>query len=180
MNENKTGLTIGVIVLILLVIAGLFYLKAVNKGSKGEVTPPATPEATSPTPTPAPTTSGQRIQVLSPNSATTWLRGKNYSVRWNTTGIGADQSVYVNIIKTSKLMTDPYAADPEEFSGYELFTPAIFPQGLPQEGTASYTVPQTVTPGTYQILIWSGTTCSVTKPAQRCVFDMSDGLITIK
>lgn len=120
------------------------------------------------------------IQVLKPNGGEIWERGKQYPVRWNTTGIAANAPLFANVIKTSTIISDPYKARPTGVAGQELFVQALFPQGLPKEGEFTYVVPQTLTPGTYQLLIWSGQNCSVTNTAQKCTFDLSNGLITVR
>lgn len=121
----------------------------------------------------------QKLRVISPNGGEVWQHGKEYQVRWDTTGIGPDEAVYVNIVKTGTAMKDPYISAVNK-PGSELFVPAIYPKGLPKEGVFTYKVPTSLPAGTYQILLFSGTNCSVTNTTKKCIFDVSDGLITVK
>lgn len=126
-----------------------------------------------------PLSNSKRIRVLSPNGGEIWTRNKQYLVKWDT-NLTPSEKAHVYLLKTSKVLNDPFANT--NITGTEMFVQAMFPSGYPQEGTYTYKVPQSLSPGKYQVLIMGGTNCrySFPKPARPCSYDMSDGLITIR
>lgn len=123
--------------------------------------------------------SSGKIKIISPNGNETWVRGKQYNVKWETS-LESTIPVNVVLIKTNSIINDPYAVRPTRITGYEIFVPSNYPQGLPTEGSYTYKVPDTIPTGSYQLLVWVGKDCSVTLPKQRCDFDLSSQLFTIK
>ncbi|OGF69250.1 hypothetical protein A3H65_03545 [Candidatus Giovannonibacteria bacterium RIFCSPLOWO2_02_FULL_45_14] len=163
-------------VIVVLVVA--YFLWGQNQSAS-----PGTEQSQTTNPTPTPTSSGSagavRVRVLAPNGGETWLRGKQYNVRWDTAGLAPDSMVYVDLILTASVITNPYV-NSKRITGQEMFNAAIFPDATPPEGTYSYKVPQTIKPGTYQVLIFAGKDCNTPEPGERCKYDLSDGLITVK
>jgi hypothetical protein len=177
-NSNKNNYIVWAIIVLVIIALGV-YLYNRNTTTDATTPPPdVTPSGqVSTTPPPA---MANPVQVISPNGGEVWVRGQQYNIKWNTTGVASTTAVYLDLIKTSVIISDPYAVTPEVLGGYELFHQSVFPKGLPKEGTVSYKVPDTMKPGTYQLLVWAGKDCAITKPGKECLFDLSNGLITVK
>ena len=171
---SKTWVIIVLVVIILL--AGAYFLWGKNQSAS-----PGTEQSQTSTPTPTPTRSASavRVRVLSPNGGETWVRGKQYNVKWDTAGLAPNSPIYVDLIPTATVIANPYV-NSKKITGQEMFNTAIFPDANPPEGSYSYTVPQSIKVGTYQILIFAGKDCNTPEPGERCKYDLSDGLITIK
>ncbi|MEK7643074.1 MAG: hypothetical protein AAB372_01330 [Patescibacteria group bacterium] len=187
MNKNKkTGAILAIVVLIFVVFFGFYYKKSNLPAPSEQVNDqqnesPVLEESTttSPVVTQPIVTKPKPIRVISPNGGETWEKRKQYLVKWDTTLPKETKAMSV-LIKTSSVISDPYLLSPTKFKSYEMFLPSQFPNGLPGEGSITYVVPETIPPGTYQMLVWAGSNCTFSRPIKRCEFDMSDKLFTIK
>lgn len=158
--------------------------KGMDTGDSASSTPPSPQPSpvshgtvTPPPPPPAPKVA---LRVVSPNGGETWLRGKQYVVRWESSLPDATK-VTLLLSKSAKRVTDPYSLDARTTSQqFEMFARSVFPDGLSNEGSYTYVVPQSLVPGTYQLLILAGDKCSLVLTQAKCAFDLSDGLFTIK
>lgn len=130
-------------------------------------------------PVASPSSQSAPVRVISPNGGETWLRGKQYNVKWNTT-LASGAKVFIILVKTATIIRDPYTVAPDKFISFEMFPQSLFPQGLPKEGTFTYSVPNSLPAGSYQLLVWSGEVCSIAVKKPKCVFDLSDSIFTIK
>src|SRR3989344_4969115 len=124
------------------------------------------------TTTKPPAAPAKKIRVISPNGGEVWQIGKQYIVRWETNALPETSDIFVNIIPAKSIITDPYLS---KVSGQQMFNLSTFPSN---EGPYAYTVPQSVKPGTYQVLIFGGKNCNTPAPGTRCEFDLSDRLFT--
>src|SRR3990172_10305596 len=92
---SKTWTIIVLVVIVVLVVA--YFLWGQNQSAS-----PGTEQSQTTNPTPTPTSSGSagavRVRVLAPNGGETWLRGKQYNVRWDTAGLAPPSIVYVGFI----------------------------------------------------------------------------------
>ncbi len=123
---------------------------------------------------------GALVRILSPNGGEKWQRGKQYALTWDVKGMDASVPLYMDLIKTTSVFTDPYVVSSQEIGGYAPFSQSIYPQGLPAAGALTFTVPSSMAPGTYQVLLWAGSNCSVRETSKKCAYDVSDGLISIQ
>ena len=192
MNKN---LIILALVVVVALVGGYYLLKSSKTAVEETAQTPTTNvenneasgtiENDTPASTPTVGTGGsssvvvaKKIRVLSPNGGGTWLRNKPYVVRWDTT-LPVSTRVYVDLIPTNTVITSPYV-NAKRIAGQEMFHSSIFPQGLPNEGSFQYTVPSDVKTGTYQVLILAGKDCNSPEAGERCDYDFSDGVFTIK
>src|SRR3990167_9808611 len=102
---SKTWTIIVLVVIVVLVVA--YFLWGQNQSAS-----PGTEQSQTTNPTPTPTSSGSagavRVRVLAPNGGETWLRGKQYNVRWDTAGLAPAPMVYRGLILFPSGITNPY------------------------------------------------------------------------
>lgn len=119
----------------------------------------------------------QKVRLLAPNGGETWQRGQQYQVKW-TIAIDS-RDVQVIIFPSSSVIANPFAVSPSRIVGQEMFNSNVFPTKS-AEGSYTYKVPQNLTPGTYQVLIWAGEKCSTNQVKTGCAYDLSDRLFTVR
>ncbi len=119
-----------------------------------------------------------KVQVISPNGGEIWERRQDYNVRWDFKDLPLNTQMSGVLIRTNSVITNPYAKNPGRLSSREMFYPAMFPQGYPKDGSYTYRVPDTLAPGTYQVLIFAGENCA--SATSKCQYDLSNKLFTIK
>lgn len=122
-------------------------------------------------------TQPQKVRLLMPNGGETWQRGQQYQVKW-TIAIDS-RDVQVIIFPSTSVITNPFAVSPARIVGQEMFNSNVFPTKS-AEGSYTYKVPQNLTPGTYQVLIWAGDKCSTNQIKTGCAYDLSDRLFTVR
>ncbi|OGF69248.1 hypothetical protein A3H65_03555 [Candidatus Giovannonibacteria bacterium RIFCSPLOWO2_02_FULL_45_14] len=181
---SKKSLGIITVIVILLVVgliwawrAGTFNLSSNDGKDAQNGEEESNSKNPSPAPAPASGSSGaatKKIRVISPNGSEVWQRGKQYLVKWDTATIPPDADIFVNLMRTNSVITDPYKSNA---TGREMFNSSAFPSGLPPEGIYTYTVPQSLSPGSYQVVILVGKNCNT---GGFCIFDVGDNLFTIK
>lgn len=148
--------------------ANIDQKEAENTGANAPATTPATSGKN------PPDIASKKIRIISPNGGEIWQRGKQYLVKWDTTSIPPGADIFVNLMRTNSAITDPGKSSA---TGREMFNSSVFPSGLPPEGAYTYTVPQSVSAGTYQVVILIGKNCNT---GGFCIFDVSDKLFTIR
>lgn len=183
MDEQRQRIITGAGIIAIVIIIGLsFYYTSKNIQtpgiSPGDVIETEYPDANSSAASNP--TSSRYIRIISPNSSTTWIRNQQYNISWDTKGVTADEDINVVLISTSTIISNPYTSPLALSGSFSIFDQAAFPQGLPKGGSINYYVPDSIAPGKYQMLIWAGENCSATNTYSRCLFDLSNGLITIK
>src|SRR3989338_59731 len=119
-----------------------------------------------------------KVRVISPNGGEVWERRQDYNVRWDFKDLPLNTPMSAVLIRTNSVITNPYAKNGRGISSREMFYPAMFPQGYPKDGSYTYRVPDTLTPGSYQVAIYAGENC--TALASKCEYDLSNKLFTIK
>src|SRR3989344_3108532 len=140
---SKKSLGIITVIVILLVVgliwawrAGTFNLSSNDGKDAQNGEEESNSKNPSPAPAPASGSSGaatKKIRVISPNGSEVWQRGKQYLVKWDTATIPPDADIFVNLMRTNSVITDPYKSNA---TGREMFNSSAFPSGLPPEGNA--------------------------------------------
>lgn len=119
----------------------------------------------------------QKVRIIAPNGGEVWQRGKQYPVKW-TIAIDS-RDVQVILIPSSSVITNPFSVAPSRVVGQEMFNSIVFPSKS-AEGSYEYKVPQSLSVGTYQVLIWAGDKCSTNQVKTGCAYDLSDRLLTVR
>ena len=188
MVENLRRNIIPIVIVVLLIVGSAAVIRKMSPAEPLSDTAQDTPQDAPKNPatggsspsTSNPSTGTRYVSIITPNGGETWLRNKQYNIKWDTKGVAADERVDVVLIKTSKAISSPYTSPSALNGAFAIFEQATFPTGLPKEGSVNYYVPDSLVPGTYQMLIWAGRNCSTTNLVAKCIFDLSNGLITIK
>ena len=192
MEDNKNAIWIIIFVgIIFVMLIGAITSSSLKFGPRrspgnafdpaeyGRIAPPTSPTKRATSTKPSKTVVKKiPMKLVSPNGGEVWERAKQYNVRWNT-DLAVSVPIVAVLFPAKKAIVDPYAVSPGAIAGVEMFTHATLSHGF-NDGSYSYRVPDTIAPGTYQVILWGGTRCGPAYATKPCQYDLSDGLLTIK
>ena len=179
MNKKGFSKTIFLIIIILLGTVGYFALIKKQEPTNQQIdTKSSAPTQTSSTVS----EENEAIAILSPNGGEKLIKGQEYLIKWKT-NLPKSAPIHISFRQNSSLSKDVY----KEFnlktanSQYEEFNDSIYPNLVSNIGNYVYKIPNDISSGNnWQVMIWSGQSCSVWNQEKKCNFDLSDNFFSIQ